>query len=154
MKNIASCNGTTRRAIAVWQDEKLVAVAWVAAESFAEPELGLHYQLGDNEVWLFAAVVNPDYRRQGIYRQLLQFLIQELSQTQVQRILLGVSSGNVPSQQAHHHQGATKLGTIFALKGLGFAFCKVQGQVKVASHRRFAWRRNIEIKVENDTQPR
>jgi len=149
-ENIAKCNGTTHRAVTVWQDQKLLAVAWVAAEFFTEHELGLHYRLSEDEVWLFAAVVAPEYRRQGIYRQLLQFLIEELSQTKVERILLGVSIGNQPSQQAHSLQGARQLGTIFAVKCLGLVFCKVQGHVKKASRHGLAWRRQIEITVERN----
>jgi len=150
-ENIASCNGTTRRAAAVWQAQELVAVVWVAAESFSEDELGLDYHLHHDEVWLFAAVVDPAYRRQGIYRQLLQFLIEELSQTQVKRILLGVSSGNKPSQLAHLRQGAKQLGSIFAMKCLGFVFCKVQGRVKKAPPLGLRWRRKIEITVESQS---
>ncbi len=154
-ENIADWDGTTRRAIALWKNDLPVGVAWIAAESFAEEELGLHYRLAEDEVWLFASVVAPASRRQGHYRQLLEFLIAELSQdsSEVQRILLGVSVGNTPSQNAHARQGAQQLGTIFAAKCLGLAFCKVGGQVQRISKRSWAWRCPVELAVDQPVDP-
>ena len=77
-ENIATWNGTTRRAAVLWKENRPVGVAWVAAQRFAEDELGLHYQLADDEVWLFASVVAPNFRREGCYTQLLEFLKAEL----------------------------------------------------------------------------
>ncbi|NOZ39299.1 MAG: hypothetical protein GXP24_03630, partial [Planctomycetes bacterium] len=64
VENIAAWNGTSRGAVTVWQEDQPVAVAWIATETFGEGELGLHYRLHDDEVWLFAAVVSPSLRRQ------------------------------------------------------------------------------------------
>ncbi len=147
-ENIAAWNGTTRRAAFVWQESQPLGVAWIAAEWFAEDELGLHYRLADDEVWLFAAVVAPKFRRQGHYHSLLEFLREELSREEVQRILLGVSMGNKPSQYAHAGQNARQLGTIFAAKCLGLAFCKVGGRVRRVSKRGWAWRRAVELVVD------
>lgn len=151
-ENIATWNGTTRRAAAVWQNDQPVAVAWIATESFTESELGLHFLLDDDEAWLFAAVVAPALRRQGLYQQLLEFVKPELAHNNSTptnyRILLGVSNGNLPSQKAHGRQGAKQLGTIFAIKSLGLSFCQVGGQVRQISRRPWAWRRTITLAVE------
>ena len=147
-KNIAAWNGTTRRAAVLWKKNRPVGVAWVAAQWFAEDELGLHYQLADDEVWLFASVVAPDFRRQGSYTQLLEFLKAELPRGGFTRILHGVSVGNTPSRKAHARQGARQLGTIFAAKSLGLAVCKVGGLVRRVSRRGWAWRRAVELVVD------
>ncbi len=147
-ENIAAWNGTTRRAVAIWQKERPLGVAWVAAERFAEDELGLRYQLADDEVWLFAAVVAPDFRRQGLYKQLLEFLIERIASTETNRILLGISQGNSPSQKAHLQYGAKQVGTIFAAKSLGLVVCKVGGQVLRISKQGWAWRRDVEVAVD------
>ncbi len=151
-ENMATWNGTTCRAAAVWQNDQPVAVAWIATESFTESELGLHFLLDDDEAWLFASVVAPLLRRQGLYQQLLEFVKSELahdgSTPASYRILLGVSKGNQPSQKAHGRQGAEQLGTIFAIKSLGLSWCQVGGQVCRISRRPWAWRRTIELAVE------
>ena len=64
-ENIADWDGKTRRAIALWKNDKPVGVAWIAAESFAEEELGLHYRLADDEVWLFASGRCPCFAATG-----------------------------------------------------------------------------------------
>ncbi len=149
-ENIASWDGTTRRAVAVWKNDHLLGVTWIAAEWFAEDDLGLHYRLADDEVWLFASIVAPDVRRQGLYTQLLDFLKTELPQDGYGRILLGISLGNKPSHNAHFRQGAKQLGTIFAAKCLGFSACRVGGQVCRVSKKAWAWRQGVELIVERE----
>ena len=147
-ENIAAWNGTTRRAAVVWNENQPIGVVWVAVEWFAEDELGLHYRLAKDEAWLFAAVVVPAFRRRGLYTQLLEFLKAEMPRDGFDRILLGVSVGNMPSQNAHASQGAKQMGTIFAAKCLGIAVCKVGGRVCRVSKWGWAWRRAIELVVE------
>ena len=99
-QTIATFDAQSRRVVAAWLDGQIIGCAWIATNSFEEQDLGIRFQLQPTEVWLFAAVVGEPYRNQGVYRQLLQFLCEELSRTEVQRILLGVASGNEPSRRS------------------------------------------------------
>jgi GNAT superfamily N-acetyltransferase len=146
--SIATLNSPTRRAAAAWLNGQAIACAWIATESFEECELGLRFELKPNEAWLYAAVVDPERRDRGVYRQLLEFLIDELSQAGVQRILLGVTFGNEPSLRAHARQGATQVGAITAVRSLGFAFCCRVGQVRRLSALALTWLRTIKLVVE------
>jgi GNAT superfamily N-acetyltransferase len=145
--NIAALNSPTRRAAAAWLNGEAIACAWIATESFEERELGLRFELKPTEVWLFAAVVDPGRRDQGVYRQLLEFLIEEVGRGDVQRILLGVTVGNEPSRRAHARQGATQVGAITAVRSLGFAACRPVGRVQLLSRRAMAWRQLIRLVV-------
>ncbi len=144
-ENIAQWNGQTRRAAVLWKEGRPVAVAWIATGSFAEPELGLKYRLDEDEVWLFAAVVDPVFRGQGFYRQLLEFVIRNLALTPTDRILLGVSTGNRASERAHTRQGATRLGSLFAIKSCQLTLCLTRGQVRRTTSFPFAFGHAIEV---------
>lgn len=129
-ENLQSWDGTTRRVAIAWLEDCPVGAAWIATETFYEPDLGLSYRLHPDEAWLFAAVVKPEYRRQGIYSRLLQFLIDELADENLSRLLLGISTGNQASFAAHSKFGAQQIGSIFAAKGLGFGCCRTSGKVQ------------------------
>ena len=90
-ENLQAWDGATRRVAIAWREGRPVGAAWIARETFAEPDLGLSYRLQPDEAWLFAAVVQPEHRRQGIYGHLLRFLIDELADEQLSRLLLGIS---------------------------------------------------------------
>jgi len=129
-ENLALWNGTTRHAATAWQGDQPVGIAWIARETFEEPELGLRFRLRHDEVWLFAAVVVPELRRRGIYRNLLQFMCEEIASEGARRILLGVAAGNDPSRNAHLQQGAEPVGRLLAVKCLGFSYCKAWGAIQ------------------------
>ncbi len=146
-KNIAEWNGVSRRAVAAWRGDEIIAVAWIASESFGESELGVKFDLKPEEVWLFASVVSPAFRRQGVYRQMLGFLVDEFRSTKVKRILLGISIGNRPSLEAHTQQDASQIGTIFALKSLGLVLCRCSGHVRRISLSPISWCRPVRLVV-------
>ena len=108
---------------------ELIGCAWIAAHSFEESDLGIRFELKSDEVWLYAAVVDSEYRRRGVYRQLLNFLLDELAQTNVSRIVLAATHGNIASIEAHESHGAIKAGTVIALRSLGVSFCATSGRV-------------------------
>jgi GNAT superfamily N-acetyltransferase len=126
--NVAAVDGTITRAVAAWVDDRAVGCAWVTRKTFLECELGLEFELKSNEAWLYAAVVEVRHRNRGIYGQILQFLIDELRQEGVERILLGVAFGNEPSRRAHARQGASHISSIFALRSMGISCCVRRGQ--------------------------
>lgn len=147
-ESIDALDFTTRCVAAAWLDGQAIACAWIGRETFEERELGLQFELQPTEVWLFAAVVDPALRDQGVYRQLLTFLVDELGRRDFRRILLGVTVGNEPSRRAHVRQGATKVGAITAARCLGFNICRRAGRVRLLSPRAMAWRRPIRLAVD------
>jgi GNAT superfamily N-acetyltransferase len=124
---IDSWNAATRRAAAVWEDGQPIACAWIASESFDEGELGVQFVLRPDEVWLYAAVVAPGRRAQGVYGRLLEFVIADLRAAGLRRMLLGVTVGNEPSRRAHVRQGAVEAGRLIALRALGVTICRTSG---------------------------
>lgn len=146
-ENIASLNFTTRRAAVAWLEGEIIACAWIATELFDERDLGLRFELQPTEAWLHAAMVDPLRRRQGVYGQLMEFIIEELGRSEVRRILLGVTVGNEPSRRAHVRHGATPIGSIVAVRSLGFTACWRRGQVQILSPRPIAWRLPLRLAV-------
>lgn len=146
-KNATLWDGDRCRAAAVWQNDVPVGVAWIAMHAFAEPELGIRFRLHADEVWLFASVVAPEWRRQGVYSDLLTFFNDELTRAGIRRVLCGISVGNSASLAAHRKAGAQQLGYVFAAKSLGVVCCRTGGAVKRTCSRAIAWRRPIEVGV-------
>lgn len=145
-ENIAALNFTTRRAAAAWLEGEVIGCAWIATESFDEPDLGLRFELQPTDAWLFAAVVDPLRHRHGVYGQLMEFLIAELGRSEVRRILLGVSVGNEPSRRAHVGHGTSQIGAIVAVRILAFTACYPRGQVQFLSLA-VAWGRPVRLAV-------
>lgn len=143
---ISDCNFTTRRAVGVWLDGRVIACAWLARGTFKEIELGLMFELQPNETWLYAAMVDPAHRRQGVYRQLLDFISRELK-NDVERILLGVTFGNERSTRAHARQGSTELGTIICARSLGLTICFLRGRVRRLPQLSRNWREPVRLEV-------
>jgi len=104
--------------------------------------------LRPREAWLHAAVVDPHWRNQGVYGQLLEFVIHELREAGVERIVLGVTFGNEPSRRAHARYGATKVTSILAIRSFGFNFCVRSGHVTRALTQLVTWHRPIRFAVE------
>jgi hypothetical protein len=146
--NVDAFDASRRRVAAAYSEDRPIACVWIAHEWFDEPELGLRIELGSNESWLFAAAVTPALRNRGVYGQLLKFLTRDLGEAEMERILLGVASGNVASRQAHERQGARRVGSIAAVRALGVACCWVSGTVRRASRCPFGWRHPIRLIVD------
>jgi len=146
-RTCAELDFKTRRAVAAWCEGQVIACAWIATESFEEVDLGLRFELQTSDAWLFAAVVDEGQRNQGVYRQMLEFLIDELGRDSMRRLLFGVSVGNVPSQSAHARQGAALAGGIFAVRSLGFTLCFRRGRVRRLSPFPLTWTTPIRLAV-------
>jgi GNAT superfamily N-acetyltransferase len=146
--NVDAFDANRRCVAAAYSDGRPVGCAWIAHEWFDEPELGLRIELGSNESWLFAAAVTPALRNRGVYGQLLEFLTRDQREAAMERILLGVASGNVASRHAHERQGARRIGSIAAVRVLGVASCWASGAVRRASSSPLGWRHPIRLVVD------
>ena len=141
-------DGRSCRAAGVWLDERIIGCAWIAYQTFSEEEIGLDVVLSQSEAWLFAAHVGSEWRHQGVYGLLLQFLIAELKTGGLERLLFGVTLGNEISRRAHVRHGAVPVGSIMAIKSLGIRCCLRTGRIRRDSQP-FAWRRPIRLAVES-----
>lgn len=152
--NLQAWNGTTRSVAVARKHDEPIGVAWIATEFFVEPDLGLHYRLQSDDAWLFAAVVDPQYRRQGVYTALLRFLINELTDEGRGRLLLGVATGNEASRAAHSRVGARAVGSVLAIKCARLGYCRTAGSVIVDDGASVAWQRAIQVSVLNSSNAR
>ena len=69
----SSTRADTRACVAI-VDAQVVATLWQSRGFFDETELGLRIGLAPDLYWLFSAYVDPQWRRQGIYRDLVRFV--------------------------------------------------------------------------------
>jgi GNAT superfamily N-acetyltransferase len=143
--NISAFDPSSHWAATAWLNGEVIGCAWIAAGTFTEAELGLQFELGPNEAWLFAAAVDPKWRNRGVYAQLLEFVTRELSNSGIERILLGVTFGNEPSRRAHARFGASRVASILAIHCLGWNVCLRSGQLKASPARLIRWRQPIRL---------
>ena len=135
------------RAALAWSDGLPVGIAWIAQHRFREQELGIAFDLADDEAWLFAAHVIPAFRNQGIYRQLLGFLLNALRDEGKQRLLFGIASGNRASRHAHGVQDQAPVGRLVAVRVLGLTTAMASGACHRQSTWPFAWKQEIRYRV-------
>ena len=147
-ENIALLETRTCRAVAAWHNDRAVGCVWIARDAFEEVELGLRFELRPSEAWLFAANVDSQWRNQGVYAQLLDFISVELARSGLERILLGVTLGNEPSRRVHERHGAVRVGSIMAIRSLGFRCCFRTGQISRSVSHPITWRRAIWLSVD------
>lgn len=126
------------RAMAAWQGDDPIGITWLATGQFQESDLGVTFELDDDEVWLFASHVLTDHQRQGVYSRLLAFAVRELTAEGKHRVLLGTTRGNLPSRNAHEKMGAVAVGSMLAARVFAvFSIARSGGQVQRESKGRF-----------------
>ena len=54
---------------------ELAGAFWANTKLFDESELGVQIVLEPQQVWLFAALVNNNHRRKGVYSNILRFIL-------------------------------------------------------------------------------
>ncbi len=98
---------------------ELLGVSWVAKTIYEDIDTGLALQLQPEELWLYGAWVRRDWRGKGIYRKLLETLIQGFEKDTSNRFLLAVDLSNNVSHATHTKLGASWIGYCYGLKALG-----------------------------------
>jgi GNAT superfamily N-acetyltransferase len=111
-----------RAAIALC-DQRLVGYVWFAKDRYFEAELLTEFRLPTDAIWLHTARVEPQCRRQGIYKRLLQFACSSLREEGVSRIQLSVERLNRRSVAAHESAGANRIGSCLIFRLLGITTC-------------------------------
>jgi L-amino acid N-acyltransferase YncA len=146
--NLEKWNASTHRVAVASRDSEPIGLVWISTPSFEEPQLGLVVELAPNDAWLHSAYVVPAHRRQGVYRELLEFVFPSLREEGFRRILLGVTSGNAASRRAHECVGATGIGRIIAARTLNVSVTYSAGQVRCNSGRRTGLGRRVQIRLD------
>ena len=127
------------RLATVFENQTLVAAVWLSPSGFDECELGLRFELNNDDFWLFSAYVLPAYRRQGIYHALLNFVADSThTENPKRQIWFAINPDNIRSMKAHGTFGVTRQARIFSLRLLSMAYgrCNPLGESTVHSERR------------------
>ena len=109
--------------------QQLAGALWAVRNSFTEDDLGIKYDLESNQVWLFAALVDSQFRRQGIYAQVLSYMCQEgesefvTEAEDLPQFLLCVNPHNIASNGVHKKYAKEVFGQAFSFKILNVAAC-------------------------------
>ncbi len=110
-------------------DQQLAGVLWAVRNNFTEDELGIKFDLKSNQIWLFAALVDPRFRRQGIYAQVLRFTCCEgeskfaTDAAGSPQFLLCVNPHNIASNGVHKKYAKEVFGHAFSFKFFNVAAC-------------------------------
>lgn len=125
----SSTDGTTE-AYAAKRSGKLVAGLWVATDCFDENELGVRLMLQQPQAWLFAALVDKQYRRQGIYARLLPFVMQHLKLKGIEQQLVAVNPANRASVRAHQQMAERTVGYVSVARLFRTSICWTRGEIQ------------------------
>ena len=109
-------------------DGQLAGAVWAAGRGFDETDLGLRIELTPDQSWIFAALVDEQFRRRGVYSRVFGFMVNHLEQAAVGQQLLCINPYNIASIKAHEKYFDSVLGNVIALRVLGLAFCLCSGQ--------------------------
>ena len=109
-------------------DGQLAGAVWAAGRGFDETDLGLRIELTPDQSWIFAALVDEQFRRRGIYSRVFGFMVNHLEQAAIGEQLLCINPYNIASVKAHEKYFDSVLGNVVALRVLGLAFCLCSGQ--------------------------
>jgi len=101
---------------------QLAGALWGIESEFNESELGITFTLKDDQRWLFAALVDSQFRGQRIYPRLLKHMCSQSTDGSV-KYLLCVNPHNKPSWNAHQKFAQQKLGEVFSLRIFNVALC-------------------------------
>ena len=136
-------------------DQQLAGALWAVRNSFTEHELGIQFDLTPNQIWLFAALVDSQFRRQGIYAQVLSFMCSAgesefaTEATGSPQFLLCVNPHNIASNRVHQKYAKEVFGQAFSFKFFNIATCFCFGK-KLSAERAMTWdaaNRPISIRI-------
>ncbi len=124
---------------------------WSAENHFTESELGVRMILDSNQVWLFAARVEHDFRKQGIYSHILAFIMPELVSQGLNHQIVSVNPRNIGSNKIHKRLSLQTPGHVLAIRFLSTTFCWTSG--RITRNKTVAWNSTtnpIEIQIQSD----
>ncbi len=108
-------------------DGQLAGAVWAAQRGFDETDLGLRIELSPDQSWLFAALVDKQFRRRGVYSRVFSFMVKHLQENVGGQQFLSINPTNVASVKAHDKYFDSVVGSVIALRTFGLAFCLCRG---------------------------
>ena len=128
-------------------DGKAVGGLWIALSDFEDRDIGLSFLLGDQGAWIFAARVDEQYRRRGIYSQLMAESAEARKSAGLAAPFIGVSALNKGSHKAIKRFG-TYVGKVLVIRVGSMAWARSTGKLKQNQSWTFqCTRRPIELEV-------
>ena len=101
----------------------------IALSVFDDRDLGLSFLLGDQGAWIFAARVDEEYRRQGIYSRLMAKSAEARKDAGRSAPYIGVSALNKGSHKAIKRFG-THVGKVLVIRVGSMAWGRSTGGLK------------------------
>ncbi len=111
------------------RNDQLAAGMWAATDCFDENELGVRVLLNPKQTWLFAARVDKEFRRQGLYSKLLNFVMSDMLQQGFADQLVSVNPDNIGSNRIHQRLSRETVGYVLAIRFLKTTFCWTWGEI-------------------------
>ena len=127
LRRITSVEGTI--GVLATVDGEAVGGLWIALSDFEDRDLGLSFLLGDQGAWIFAARVDEQYRRRGIYSQLMAQSAESRKNAGLAAPFIGVSTLNKGSHKAIKRFG-TPVGKVFVIRVGSIAWARSTGDLK------------------------
>ena len=110
-------------------DGEAVGGLCLALSDFEDRDLGLSFLLGDQGAWIYAARVDEEYRRRGIYSQLMAQSAKVRKNEGLAAPFIGVSALNKGSHKAIKRFGAP-IGRVFVIRVGSMAWARSTGDLK------------------------
>ena len=110
-------------------DDKAVGGLCMSLNQFEDRDVGLSFLLGDQGAWIYAARVDEEYRRQGIYSHLMAESALARKNAGLAAPYIGVTSLNKGSQKAIKRFG-TQVGKVSVIRVGSIAWARSTGNLK------------------------
>ena len=102
---------------------------WMATKEFRDNDVGLSFTLEAGHTWIYAARVEPHYRRQGIYSHLMSESAQSRKRQQKSAPLIAVSRLNRASRKGIQRFG-TLVGKVLVIRIGSVAWARSTGDLR------------------------
>ena len=108
---------------------KAVGGLWIALGRFEDRDIGMSFLLDDQGAWIFAARVDEEYRRRGIYSQLMAQSAEARKNAGLAAPFIGVSALNKGSHKAIK-RFSTPVGKVLVIRVGPMAWARSTGDLK------------------------
>ncbi len=131
LREVTFADGDEKRTIGLMAkvDGEVAGGLWVAFGDYRDRDLGLSFLLGHERAWIYAARVDPIYRRQGIYSHLMKESTQSRQIAGHSAPLIGVSKLNRNSHRAIQRVG-TPVGQVWVVRLGSIVWARATGDLK------------------------
>ncbi len=100
-------------------DSTVVGVCWLAFDRYLDQDTETNVELSADDVWLYGAWVERQYRGRGIYRDIVSMASEHARRLNKSTFLFAVDFSNHVSRSTHESLGANWIGYVYGVKLLG-----------------------------------